>query len=278
MSYDPAFDDPWLKWAWAVQNSKVLYAEVTRFLKDEVKPPWTTRQEFDPQLHGFRVFVDSVATARLPDPWGLRIGDILHAYRSCLDHLAWVLVDRGDTPTATLSESQRKGIYFPAARTRDNFRKVVPRYLPGCRRADIARVRRVQPYNAGKRRVGAHPTAVLAALSDSEKHRTIQPVRRYQEAALLRVTTHRDCIIRRIRVMPEVTIESGAELARVYARKTGPHPDIEVKGDMAVRISVGEGLPLEVLLNSLQKVIGSLLELFSEPPLDLVARAAVPPP
>lgn len=273
MSYDSAFDDPWLKWAWAVKHAKAFEAELGGFLKAEIKPPWTTRQEYHPELHGFCVFIDTVATDRLPDTWGLRIGDVLHAFRSCLDHLAWVLVDRGRTPTAALSERQRRGIYFPASHTRGNFRSVLPRYLPGCRRADLAKVRLIQPYNAGVRRVRAHPIAVLAALSDSEKHRTIQPVRRHQEDARLRVTRSRDCQIRRIRVMPDVTIEVGAELARVYARRTGPNPDIEVKGDMAVRVNLGEGLPVEVVLNGFQVVVGNFLALFSEPPSDLMKRA-----
>ena len=273
MTYDPAFDDPWLKWAWAVRNAKALHAEVTRFLKDEVQPPWTTRQEYNSKLHGFSVFIDSVATERLPDIWGLRVGDIIHAYRSCLDHLAWVLVDRGRTPTRTLSEKHQRGVYFPIAPTRENFRSVQPRYLPGCRRADIAKVRLIQPYNAGKRRVRAHPMSILSAFSDTEKHRTIQPVRRYQEDARLKVTNRVDCVIRRVRVMPDVTIEVNAELARVYARRTGPNPDIEMKGGMAVRISVGQGLPMEVFLNTVQKVIGNLLVLFSEPPDKLMERA-----
>jgi hypothetical protein len=278
MTHDPAFDDPWLKWLWATENSHALDAELKRALQHELDSPstlpFTTAQEYHPEFHGFSVFIDSVRPT--PDWWGLWLGDVIHAYRSSLDHLAWILVDRGSTPTATLTDTERRKIYFPCAWDRGWFNSAIKRKLPGCRRADIARVRAAQPYKAGKRRISTHPLTILDTLSNSEKHRTIQPVRRHQETGFYDVSTAVDCIVRRVKVLPSVELHVGTEIARVYARRTGPNPDIEMKGYMAGTVGVQHGKPVQDFLNETRRYVGGLLAKFSDPPPDLFIRARVP--
>ncbi|MHB1988822.1 MAG: hypothetical protein ACYCSF_12715 [Acidimicrobiales bacterium] len=277
MSYDPAFDDPWLKWRWAVQNSKAFHAEVERFLKDEsdsLRPPFTTAQKYHPEFHGFSVYVDSMCPT--PDWWGLWLGDIFHAYRSCLDHLAWVLVDRGTTPISGLTDEERKRIYFPCALSRDWFNNSLRTRLPGCRRADIAKVRATQPYHTRQRHRSTHTLVVLDSLSNTEKHRTIQPVRRHQLTGAYEVTAAVDCVIRRIRIMPSVPLEIGTEIARVYAKRTGDQPDIEMKGHMAAAIGLQEGQAIAPFLNEVQQFVANLLVSFGDPPPDIVKRVEIP--
>ena len=247
MAYDPAFDDPWLKWRWAVQNADMLDAAIKRRLKGEAEPPFATAQRYHPTLHGFSVYVSSVQ----PDVewWGLWLGDVIHAYRSCLDHLAWTLVDRGRTPTRGLSEETQRKISFPSCTSSGWFNRAVQTRLPGCVRTDVAKVRAVQPYKAGKRRQQTHPLALLDSLSNSEKHRTIQPVQRHQEALGYYSVTPVDCSVRRIRVMPPAILRPGTETARVYVKRTGPHPDIEMHGYMAARVSLNGTLALDRFLS-----------------------------
>jgi hypothetical protein len=192
--------------------------------------------------------------------------------------LAWILVDRGRTPTAKLSEKDRRDIYFPCAWDRGWFNLAIKRKLPGCRRADIAKIRAAQPYKAGKRRIATHPLTILDALSNSEKHRMIQPVRRHQETGAYKVSGAGDCIIRRVRVMLPVELHIGTEIARVYARRTGPDPDIEMQGYMAGTVGVQQGKPVQDFLNETRRYVGSLLSEFSDPPPDLEVRTRVPPP
>lgn len=279
MAHDAAFDDPWLKWRWAAQNAKAHEAEMKRFLEHELDSPsglpFTTDKEYHPEFHGFSVFVATIKPS--PDWWGLWLGDILHAYRSSLDHLAWILVDRGSKPVSGLSASEQRKIYFPCARSRNWFNAAVGKNLPGCRRTDIARVRAAQPYKAGKRLMATHPLLLLDALSNSDKHRVIQPVHRHQEGASYRVTDSQDCLARRIRIMPPVVMKVGTEIARIYVKRTGTDPDLEMKGAMAARIGISEGLPLDSFLKAIQIYVAALLLKFSDPPDNLVARAAIPP-
>src|ERR1039458_3367272 len=67
-------------------------------------------------------------------------------------------------------------------------------------------------------------------------------------------------------------------MARIYAKRTGATPDIEVKGFMARRVSVGQELPVEDFLNSTRKYVASVLGAFSDPPPDVLGRAAIPQP
>jgi hypothetical protein len=41
MTYDPAFDDPWLKWLWATLNSHALDPELKRAIQRELDSPLT---------------------------------------------------------------------------------------------------------------------------------------------------------------------------------------------------------------------------------------------
>jgi hypothetical protein len=261
---DELFQSAWMKCFWAVAQAKVFEAEIKSALKKtEADPPFTTRQEYHPEFHGFSVQIDSI---RPVNPrWGLMLGDIVHGLRSSLDHLAWAIVSRGKTTPVTLTPKRRTKIYFPIGGTRTWFNNRLATYLPGATRKDIAIIRKVQPYIGGEKAAQRHPLTALRELSDADKHRTVQPVWLRSGDARYEVTKARQCIVRRIRVMHPSTLQVGAELARVYVKKTGPKPDIALKGHIATSVAIYDGTWLPTFLESLCQIVPFTLGRFSEP-------------
>src|SRR5207237_45158 len=80
---------------------------------------YTTRTEYDAKRHAVILRVESIKP--MPVEWGLRLGDVVHNYRSCLDHVAWAIVRRGRRPPSRLSDWEQSSVYFPISRTRNGF-------------------------------------------------------------------------------------------------------------------------------------------------------------
>jgi len=254
----------WLKWAWASRHAKGLEADINRTLERQRQPPFKPTHDYDPKLHGFIVSVASIRPT--PPRWGLNLGDIVHNYRCVLDYVAWFLVARGQTPN--LTEKQAKNVYFPIALSGEQFKASIPQMLPGVRRADLAIVRRYQPYKAGTRNIDRHCLTTLAKLSNMDKHRTLQPLWLRTHEAQFAITRTVDFEVRRI-VLPKFPrpMEVGTELLRIYGVRTGPDPDIEVQGEIAPDVALDERIWVKNFCDTTMKFVGRLLAEF-EPPSD----------
>jgi len=169
------FESAWLKWSWATAHAHTLKTdvEIWRNHPDRQRDVVLMKRH-DTKRHRIDVIVAKVEP--FPIEWGLVLGEIAHNYRSCLDHVAWTLVERGRTPLATLTDRQQGNVYFPIHADRLEFNAALPRKVPGLRRTDIAIVRSYQPYKHGKLKSPYHAIAILARISRHDKHRTIQPV------------------------------------------------------------------------------------------------------
>jgi hypothetical protein len=107
---------------------------------------------------------------REPPPlrWGVMLGECVHNLRSALDHLICqlTLLDGGTINRRT---------QFPiVVESEERFEAVADKQIPGLSRMHRAMVKRAQPYRAGDR-AWKHPLAVLAGLSNADKHRLINP-------------------------------------------------------------------------------------------------------
>jgi hypothetical protein len=279
---DP-FDSAWLKWAWAVAEAKALHDDIDAFSEQiEADGFGTTRCDYQPQHHRFAVVIDSVMT-ELPPRWGLRLGNIVHNYRSCLDHIAWDVVCRGHRPPTTLTESQQRAVGFPISLKREDFNAALdvisapkgrPK-LPGVRRTDIARIHRYQPYH---RRKGTHALTLLDRLCRFDKHREIQPVAGFVFGGKLDITKHRDCVPGRTsrRNNPGSKLEIGAKFAYVSVRETGPNPEMSVKAALSVKPIIDEGFWLNEWLAKAEWQVSVVLRQFSEPPQKLLEGLKAP--
>jgi hypothetical protein len=266
--HDPLFDGAWLKWGRAVVHAQTLQGHLNTIGTEEGdEPTFAVRTEYQPKRHGFAVVITDIDP--MPPIWGLLLGDIANNLRSALDQLAWAVVTRGRTPPETLSERRQRQIYFPISKGRDEFNAALSSKLPGATRADIARVRRSQPYHHPSR---ARWSALLqlAEINAADKHRTIQPVWAIPVTTDIEVTHQRDCVLTRQETAGKrKALRVDAELGFVRVRKTGPDPYVEVTPHLTAEPAFNEYTVLREWLKISIGWIQLLLYEFSELPDDL---------
>jgi hypothetical protein len=264
--HDPLFDSAWLKWAQAVRHAEALETEIETTRKNgQPQPGFASRAKYEPKRHGFGVFIERVA----PTPPGQRLllGDAANNFRASLDHLAWALVCRGDTPPDVLTKAQRKAVYFPISADRKQFNGELKVKLPGVRRADISKIRPHQPYNKGPRVRPRHYLVLLKEINDGDKHRTIQPIWIQPVRARIEIMDQRDCAVpKRRKLLRPNPLKVGAEVTFLHARKTGPNPEIDVESSVLAEPCVERMVSVETWLDITKKSLTILLAQFSHPP------------
>jgi hypothetical protein len=264
-----SLESAWRKWAWASLEAKRLEAEIDRALDPALnRPPLTIdHSDYEPNLHGFRVFVSTIREP--PGCLGCLLADVINDYRCALDQLAWFIYQRGAL-VGKIKLREERNIYFPICDLRDTFKDNVSRYLPGARVTDRAIVRGYQPYKAGKR---VRPRMVLSLVRDfgnADKHRVARPIGLRNSFANLSVFETHDCVVRRIRYMQTDLLQVGTELARVYVKRTGPDPDIGVQGALASDIAFDGVLWAKNLCSTSTTHIAEILNRFEPGPTDLL--------
>ncbi len=145
----------------------------------------------------------------------------------------------------------------------------------GVRRTDIAVVRRYQPYKHGKRKAPFHLFAILARVANDDKHRSVQPVPAVPIHTSYKIIETRDCEVTRWSgdfLTDELKV--GTKLAPIYIRKTGPHPDVAMEGELAAypTLDQGFGFRLEEWLAETPKLVGALLQELSDTPAELLTK------
>jgi hypothetical protein len=272
---DDPFDSAWLKWAQAVVNAEVLEDNLNEFARQGVLQfPLGMTQEYYPKSHCIIITAGPEHVPQIfPVHMGLLLGDVVHNFRASLDHLAWALYRRGKTPS--LNRWREQGVYFPITRSNDAFNyaliatKKKRSKLPGVRRADVARVRRYQPYKSGKRGLDDHCLIVLDKLSNADKHRAVQPVEAVPEQAAFRILEVRDCTITRyIHRRRRTALKPGTELTRFYVRKARPdaEPEIDVEPHLRIDPTVDGRAKVQDWGYVTIRVIANLLTEFATPP------------
>jgi hypothetical protein len=261
---DP-FRSAWLKLGWGVLHSYALYEEIRAYVA-QLKPGdhFTTRTEYDAKAHCVKLVVDTVSPT--PDVWSLRLGDVVNNFRASLDHVAWQLVRRG---TAwPLNKGREKNVYFPIADSCEAFDERCKANLPGLLRRDKALIRLVQPYAGGKRNMWRHCLTPLPKMTSDDKHRELRPVWSAPEQGKIEhVIPPRDCEITRVpQVAKRIILNPDEEISRVYVRKTGPHPDIQMKSSMTVKPIVDGPIWLDDWLAKTPEHITALLRALSQGP------------
>jgi hypothetical protein len=276
---DDPFESAWLKWAWAVVDANVLADNVNAFAQQaDGKMPIVMSQDYDPKRHCIVLSLAAVSL-RFPPIWGLLLGSVVYNFRCSLDHVAWALYKRGSSPK--LSHRRESRIYFPIYADRVKFNDSLKRKLPGVRRADIAKVRRYQPYKAGKRNLDRHVLWVLNDLSRRDKHRTVQPVVPVPDRSNYEIGHQIDCVYRRMQLRnPRDVLEPGVELTRLYVKKTGPDPYIDVDPHFTIDPSINARLTLQEFLSKTMRAISIVLYEFAEPPpsVEAITGNAAPRP
>ena len=113
-----------------------------------------------------------------PEALGLLIGDTIHNLRSALDHLAFELASHGAQQSGkVMTPSQERSIQFPIARSARKFSENVRRgALKFVEAAPRKFIEDRQPFNTMSKHPDKAFLAIVSALDNLDKHRTINVV------------------------------------------------------------------------------------------------------
>ncbi len=163
-----------------VEHLDALYDKLGETDANSFDFAFKIEEEFEGYTHGGqlarirRLYRIGAVSGAPGEAEGVILGDTLHNFRSCLDHIAWELVRRRGTGRH-LTPRAAKGVYFPMPRKAAGLGDGWNSYLPGVPRADpyLALISRYQPH---RRTTIGRDLRTLRDLSDSDKHRTVVPM------------------------------------------------------------------------------------------------------
>jgi hypothetical protein len=163
--------------------------------------------------------------------WGIIVGDAIHCLRSAMDQLVYGLAEQKTSETA-----------FPICRTKREWIVKAPAAYWSLHPGIVALIDRVQPYHDGNAAAN-HPLALVSALSNLDKHRTIPTVALVAYDTEATVTSVQGIAKwETIRFHPGRTYEPGAVVAesKIVPDDSGLEPHMDVK--ITANFEVGFGL------------------------------------
>jgi len=247
----------WAKLDRAKFHVDALQQEIAGWTKDKIgRQPFGVVIESDDNYE--RSFVIRVGeVVPLPTLWSLMIGDALCNFRASLDHLAWQLVQVGQSP----NPDNPHEVGFPIRLDDKGIRSILGQKLPGVGHRHLAIVRRYQPYNQSP--PSSHPLAILNDLSGKDKHRTIRLVEGRPQTYNFDMKIEGFAQERYEQTPPPLMIRKGTELMRFYGRKTGQAtPKVEMTGDFSVGIAFEDNTWVISTLNTIGAMARVILSEF----------------
>jgi len=228
-------------------HANVLQNALDKFLGNN---PYAIICERDPKVDEY---ILCTKVREEPPPEGSPIvGDIVHNWRSALDHLAYQLVIRnGKTPSIRtqfpiFSKSPfDTSLYFKTKDAKDALARW-NRQVDGMHPNDVEVIKKLQPYNAGQG-ADTHPLFALSQLSNWDKHREYQLTGQTLQGTAFKVREWRNCEWWTLYERPIGTFEDGTVVARYAFTATGPNPKLDVQIKVFFDIAFGKGSPLEGL-------------------------------
>ncbi len=252
--------DCWAKFKRAKYHLELLNDEISFWMK--FKAPTASidfGKEFNPRTNRFRYYMRNIAP--LPLDVGLIIGDSVNNFRASLDYLANILVERGRTPVPP----KPRDVEFPIQSTHAGYTANFRRNLPGVRRKHLALVRQCQPYLRGKR-AHLHPLAILANLSNQDKHRKLQTTfsRVFQFSGTVREQVNfRITKMRWRKVLSADVAQGNTEFVRFWGIPTGTgKPDVKMNFTSSFTITFADGIRVDRALTNISNSILRILKTF----------------
>ena len=153
------------KRSWSQLHS--LKPEIIAFIESD---PYKPRIKLYREAEQLAIWVD---VQREADPmWSVRIGEIIHNFRCCLDYLVYNL-HIWENPKV-----QPPRVQFPIFMSPDRFkREGIGKFVPGIRKSFDGMFRAVQPFSTDDGGTGEgqkSPLWQLYELSNADKHRALQ--------------------------------------------------------------------------------------------------------
>jgi hypothetical protein len=173
----------------------------------------------------------------LPYPaeeWGIILGDAVHCLRSALDQLMWGMCDPKERGERT---------QFPICLTRRQWVTEAPARYWGAGENFVKLLDKLQPYHRGDMNAARdHPLALLMALSNLDKHRTIPAitlVADQTEATVLATQGIKEWSSLRFHEGKPYEKSAVVADAKIVADDSGLEPQMDVKVEASFGIGFG---------------------------------------
>jgi len=252
MAYTLDLSGPWAKLERAKKHIDDLRRQIAQaFPNGELFP---LRQEFNREQGVFIVSIERVK--KLPQEWGLIVGDAVHNLRCALDHLAWQLALRHFDGVEPPDRGIIKQIQFPVVVDKKDWVTHINRKHMVVTDAD--KLEEFQPFNLSPdRRAKGHRNALediagFGGVDNVDKHRTIHLTYTLVErVAWMDNWNYRDCTplddgtgpgAGHIKFMlSDNPPKPGDEVYRVTVVPDGPNPQMDFKSSLTGYIAIREG-------------------------------------
>ena len=189
---------------------------------------------------------------KVPDDWGLTIGEIAHHLRATLDNLVWQLVIANGATPGSKHE-------FPIAVTEGWFRKRGGGKLKGIHPAAFAEIERLQPFaRTDGKDPAKHMLAVIHELDIIDKHQFVHVAAVVPEGHgyyLPQSAVDAGCVVR-FHLRP---LENGTPIMEFIFKR--PHPEkVKVDDSATVQVLILETettpyLPISDLMRAWQLIV-----------------------
>ena len=235
MTYTPDFSGIWAKIDRAKTHRDVLEREIdTAFGSESNRIGLSVEYDEESGYHIFRAhtFPDDLLRR-----WGILIGDTVHNLRGALDHLVWQLSLYGRNGR---NPRNRKTVQFPILK--EPIPDIEPEAFLGAKKEALwdvvprhrAIIEGHQPYK-GWHGLMVHPLARLRELSNTDKHRIINPVLALTDTFVIYNSTFEDTggeiVVASFRTNSG-PLELGAEVTRVLVAPPDLQRDVKVAGNL----------------------------------------------
>lgn len=262
--------EPRSKLAWAHHHIKTLDDDITRFFDDG---GYSVRSDFDAETEQHVIAVQIAEEAPLTR-WGLRMGDVLGGLRSALDYTVYQLAIEG---TGQEPPPNCRDLQFPIFKSEDGKRGYdvkSPKQIAGIPDEAAAIIKSIQPFKAP-----SDPLAILNALSNTDKHRTLHvaiAVLRKVHARDVKTVGKTTAEIGLAYVHPDSGVRTlhslydGMELGRARFGDTETNRAADVQTDAAFDVLFDKGSPKPIegevitdVLQALAQAVGEILSTLS---------------
>lgn len=226
-----------LKLAWGVKRIEELSRETLTFEHSHAYVPRIERERRSPYEVEYRVF--AVERQSPSSDWPLMAGEAIQSLRAALDH-------------AVFAAAKGKGrTQFPIFTDRCEFQvkgRPLIRRVPAPIRA---RIEAAQPYEHLPERPALDNLAILAHLSNLDKHRTLTTVACAVDLASVGVESHIELTWRKYPFIHEV-LSHDAEIKSFVATSNTEIEDVDVQPSFTYEVRM-EGRPLVSTLVAIAK-------------------------
>jgi hypothetical protein len=216
----------WSKLARSDEHLQALHKKTRAFFDSN---PYAFGLERD--LEHSRYVFSTLLVTPPPPKLGPIFGDYIHNLRCALDHLAWQLAlirYGGMIPT----DAERQ-IQYPIGKDLTSFR--CHSALPHFKREHVTFMEGFQTAQGGP----SDLLMLIRELSNTDKHRIMHPLAVSIADQTPDFVATKDAVIRDVSYVPGKLLVENTEFATVAFEKTGPDPEVEMRG-LPVVLSFGD--------------------------------------